>query len=364
MRPNTWSDENGGSAVFVIATPTPVREEVYIRELGGWTWVDQVLDIAGMTDEQVAACRGMSVLNSHRRWDVRDDILGSVVEVWREEIPNVGLSLLGRIQIDPTEPKVAAKVKSGSIRQVSAGFKYLDGATIQMREGNVPLMLQPALFRETSFVAVGADPNAHARSDEPRERTTSIPTVRSITSTQGTTMDLDAIRTATAGLASAVAALQTAVSISPAAPPANGARAADPVDQAAQNAVEGTRAAPVQAAAPQVTPTTPAAPALTQRSAAEVEAIGHIRKIAVDGGRGAQFDAMEKAGEPLAGLRSIVMGCLETRSPATNGTTIGADGQRSDEKMITFDQAIAGQRSGADSPALVLAQALTSFMNR
>lgn len=362
MRPNTWSDENGGSAVFVIATPTPVREEVYIRELGGWTWVDQVLDIAGMTEDQVAACRGMSVLNSHRRWDVRDDILGSVVEVWREDIPNVGLSLLGRIQIDPTEPKVAAKVKSGSIRQVSAGFKYLDGATIQMREGNVPLMLQPALFRETSFVAVGADPNAHARSDEPRERTTSIPTVRSITSTQGTTMDLDAIRTATAGLANAVAALQTAVSVSPTAPPANGARAADPVDQAAQNAVEGTRAAPVQAA-PQVTHTAPVASALGQRSAAEIEAIGHIRQFAVDAGRGAHFDAMEKAGEPLAGLRSIVMGCLETKSPETNGTHSGADGQRSHEQFISFEEAVEGKRSGGGDIA-ALAQALSGFLAR
>lgn len=37
MRPDTWSDENGGSSVFVTATPTPVREEVYIRELGGCT---------------------------------------------------------------------------------------------------------------------------------------------------------------------------------------------------------------------------------------------------------------------------------------------------------------------------------------
>lgn len=99
-----------------------------------------------MTDEQVAAYRGMSVLNSHRRWNVGDDILGSVVEVWRDDISNVGLSLLGRIQIDQTEPKVAAKVKSSSIQQVSGVFEYLDGATVQMREGNVPLILQPALF--------------------------------------------------------------------------------------------------------------------------------------------------------------------------------------------------------------------------
>lgn len=363
MRPDTWSDENGGSAVFVIATPTPVREEVYIRELGGWTWVDQVLDIAGMTDEQVAACRGMSVLNSHRRWDVRDDILGSVVEVWREDIPNVGLSLLGRIQIDPTEPKVAAKVKSGSIRQVSAGFKYLDGATIQMREGNVPLMLQPALFRETSFVAVGADPNAHARSDEPRERTTSIPTVRSITSTQGTTMDLDAIRTATAGLASAVAALQTAVTNTPASPPATGTRAAsDPVDQAGQDAIEGRRSAPVQTTT-QAAPTAPAAPATGQRSAADQAAIMGLRSIAKDAGKEAQFDAFVAAGETLEGLRSLARGYCETRSPETNGTTAGSDGQRSAEQFISFDEAVAGRRSGGGDVA-ALAQALAGVLGR
>ena len=82
-------------------------------------------------------------------------------------------------------------------------------------------------------------------------------------------MNVDAIRSATAGLAAAIASLQNAIAAdAPAAPAAGGTRTADPVDQAGQDAIEGRRA-PLTPVETQIT--IPAAPAaLGQRSAAEI----------------------------------------------------------------------------------------------
>ena len=347
----SWrEDDLSIEAVAATETPTRMRIYDYDRECGSYRSreYDEVLDVTGLTDADIAGFVGCPILDSHSYWSSMT-IVGVVDEARRE-----GTELIVRFRMAKTEEEIVSKVRDGIIRKVSIGYDRRAGATVTEREGDVPLRRQPFVPRELSLVAIGADPNAGTRS---ATSLASLNPTAPVNTPKEPAMNVDAIRSAMTAFTTAMtAALATET---PAAPPAGGTRAADPVDLAAQNAVEGTRAAPTQTTTLQA----PAAPVLGQRSAAEIEAIGHIRKIAADAGRGAQFDAMEKAGEPLAGLRSIAMGCLVTTSPETNGTTAGADGQRSSEQFISFDEAVAGRRSGGGDVA-ALAQALAGFVGR
>lgn len=356
-RPTSWREDDL-SVEAVAATETPTRMSIweYDREYGGYrsTQYDEILDVSGLTEADLQAFVGCPILDSHASWST-DSIVGVVDEARRE-----GTDLVVRFRLAKTEEAIVGKVRDGIIRKVSIGYQRRTGATITEREGDVPLRRQPFTPCELSLVAVGADPNAATRTAANVASLNQTVNVTATATTQEPTMNVDAIRSAMTAFTTAMTAALAEASSTPAQPatPANGTRAADPVDQAGQDAIEGRRNAPVQTA-----PQAPTAPVLRQRSAAEIEAIGHIRKIAVDGGRGAQFDAMEKAGEPLAGLRQISMGCLVTTSPETNGTTSGGDGQRSAEPMLTFEETVRGQRSaGGDVQAL--AQALAGFVSR
>ena len=350
-RPSSWREEDLSiEAVAATATPTRMRVYEYDREYGGYRSreYDEALDIDGLTDAEISAFVGCPVLDSHSAWSTMT-VVGVIDEAKREGAGDAA-KLVVRMRLSKTEDDLVSKVRDGILRKVSLGYQRKAGAVITEREGDVPLRKQPFIPAELSLVAFGADAGAGTRSASNLD---ALHHHTPVNPTQEPAMNVDAIRSAMTAFTTAMtAALATET---PTAPVADGQRAADP----ATPAVPTPPAAPA-APAPSA-PVPPSAPG--QRSAEDLALIGGLRSIAASYGKGAEFDALAAAGEPIDGLRSLAGGYAKTASVSTNTTLDGAPGQRSEDRFLSHDEAATGRRSGDDA-VTALASALAGFVAR
>ena len=162
-QPNTARDEDS-SVEFVLSTETPAT-------IFDWSRYDYVQEILRADGVQLPKSNQVPLLNSHNRNGI-ENILGSVREIRTENNQVIGRLYFSQ---DKASQDAFNKIKEGHLDSGSVGYSQVNsewiekGDTLEYKgkryEGGQLLTKEWALG-EYSLVAIGADPNAKARTEE------------------------------------------------------------------------------------------------------------------------------------------------------------------------------------------------------
>jgi hypothetical protein len=143
---------------------------------GGWFeepyWEELSMDPAHVRLERLNG--GAPFLDNHSRWDL-DDVIGVVVKAWIEN--GEGRAIVRFDEGDEEEPgklprseKIFRKVKRGTLRNISIGYRVLKLQKVSSEEEKVATKraIEWEPF-EISLVPVGADSKAGTRSSDDQE---------------------------------------------------------------------------------------------------------------------------------------------------------------------------------------------------
>jgi len=128
-------------------------------------WEDEIwIEELDMSPEAVDLSRmnaGAPVLDTHRRWSVREDVVGVTEKAWLQD--GEGMAQIKFSRRDDVQP-LAQDVEDGVVRAVSIGYDVLKYEQKGVDKDGYRIMraMKWSPF-EISFVPVGADPNAGAR---------------------------------------------------------------------------------------------------------------------------------------------------------------------------------------------------------
>lgn len=164
FKPETFRAEDN-SVEFVLSTEEPAR-------VFDWERFDIITEILAHDGVNTPKNGQVPLVNSHDRSSI-DNILGSVRDIRAENG-----SVIGRLYFaaDEASQRALQKVKDGHLDSGSVGYEQADSVWIDEKQSllhNGRSYTGPVLLtrkwnlKEFSLVAVGADPNAKARAEEP-----------------------------------------------------------------------------------------------------------------------------------------------------------------------------------------------------
>lgn len=163
-KPGTYRDSDN-SVEFTLATEAPVR-------VFDWERFDVIKEIIAADGVVIPKTGQVPLVDSHDRSTI-ENILGSVREIRVE-----GSEVVGRLYFASSESaqRALAMIREGHLDSGSVGYEQVESIWIPEKEALVhnnrsfegPVLLTKSwALKEFSLVAIGADPYAKARAEEP-----------------------------------------------------------------------------------------------------------------------------------------------------------------------------------------------------